>query len=128
MKHYLDPTAYAPALSKKVISKTSLLDPESELKTVSQNTRMEEENELKQSRYDLYASARQYTPRCMNTRQGGDPSCWNKNNGGGGKHAAKLWQRKEEEAKGNNKVDDEVVTEGGEGQVVYQVRGVQRYI
>jgi hypothetical protein len=96
--HYLDPAAKAPRLSSTIISKIVPLTDDSEFELLGQVNRKEEGSELKQSRYDLYASGRQHLPRCAR-RNGNVDGCWSQNNGGGGMHAAKLWQRMEEEKK-----------------------------
>jgi len=114
--HYLNPAALAPRLTSTIISQITPLTSESKMdfELVGQVNRKEEVSELKQSRYDLYASGRQHQPRCAR-RNGNIDGCWSQNNGGGGMHAAKLWQRKEQEKKGGRQ----------EGQSQLEVQGEQ---
>lgn len=107
--HYLNPAAKAPRLSSSIRSDITRLttDSDSDFELVGQVNRKEEVSELKQSRYDLYASGRQHQPRCAR-RNGNIDGCWSQNNGGGGMHAAKLWQRMEAEKK------TDVQAEGGQ--------------
>jgi hypothetical protein len=125
LKHYLDPTALAPALSESILSHITPLESSAQLNLVGHENIVEEESELKQSRYDLYSSGRGYQPRCMRV-QSRDRVCWN--NGGGGMHAAKLWQRMEEEKKGGVVVDT-VKAKEVEGQKVYRIpAAARRYV
>jgi hypothetical protein len=111
--HYLDPAAKAPRLSSTIISKIVPLTDDSEFELVEQVNRKEEGSELKQSRYDLYASGRQHQPRCAR-RNGNIDGCWSQNNGGGGMHAAKLWQRMEEEKKAGGQEEGSQLALDGE--------------
>jgi hypothetical protein len=129
LKHYLDPAAFAPALSASIISSITPLKSSSGLKSVGHESREEEEGDLKQSRYDLYLSGRGYQSPCMKARHMGDPSCYMRRHGGASSHAAKLWQRREEEKKGGEAVVNAVSAKEAEGQTVYRVpAAARRYV
>jgi len=129
LKHYLDPTALAPALSNSIVSRITPLNPSSQLQLVGHENRVEEEIELKQSRYDLYQSGRGYQSRCRRARFGGEPSCLRRNNGGDRSHAAKLWQRMEEEKKSSKAVVETNKAKGVSDQTVYRVpAAARRYV
>ena len=128
LKHYLDPTALAPALSSSIISSTTPFKSSAQLKLVGHENREEEEIEMKQSRYDIYSSGRGYQSLCMKSRHAGDPSCYRRN-GGGGSHAAKLWQRMEEEKKSSEAVLETNKAKDVSGQTVYRVpAAARRYV
>jgi hypothetical protein len=118
LRHYQDPSARAPRLSKEPISDSRplALADENNFDFIGIEKRGEEEHELKHSRYGLFTSERQYQPRCLRGSNVG--GCWNKNNGGGGMHTAKLWQRSKEESKA---MDSDYL--GNNEQVVYKVAG-----
>jgi hypothetical protein len=129
LKHYLDPAASAPALSASIISSITPLKSSSALKVVGHENRVEEEGELKQSRYDLYLSGRGYQSPCMKARHMGDPSCYRRNSGGASSHAAKLWQRLEEEKKSGEAVVDTNKVKEISGQTVYRIpAAARRYV
>jgi len=127
LKHYLDSTALAPALSDSIISNTTPLKSSSGLKLVGHENREEGESELKQSRYDLYSSGRGYQSPCMKARHMNDPSCYMRRHGGGNSHAAKIWQRMEEEKKqGGDAVVNTNNAKEASGQTVYRVPAAAR--
>jgi hypothetical protein len=130
LKHYLDPAAFAPALSASIISNISPLKSSAGLKLVGHENREEEEGDLKQSRYDLYLSGRGYQSPCMKARNMGGPSCYWRHNGGANSHAAKLWQRMEEEKKqGGDAVVNTDKAKEISGQTVYRVpAAARRYV
>ena len=128
VKHYLDSSALAPALSQSIISSISPLKSSTVFKLVGHENKEEGESELKQSRYDIYSSGRGYQPRCMRSSFR-YVNCWNQNNGGGGMHAAKLWQRMVEEKKSEAAVVDTNKAKDASGQTVYRIpAAARRYV